>query len=175
MVEIDDHSIIKRILLGNIDAFALLIDRYQQTVYHLTFNMTGNEEDARDLTQEIFIKAYLNLRKVDPQYKFFSWLYRIAVNETLNYSKRKIFLLPLEELPVINGHLEDEEVTQKERRQFVRRAILQLKPKYRLLIVLKYYSGLSYDQISVVTGVPENKIKSRLFEARQILGKLLKK
>lgn len=173
MVEKDDHSIIKQVCQGNVDAFAHLVERYQRPVFNLAFNMTGSEEDAQDLTQEIFVKVYMNVNKVDPRYKFFSWLYRIAINETVNYARRRRSFVPLEEIHLAQSELHGEQARKKEMDFHLRNAILRLKPKHRLLIVLKYYVDLSYEQISGVTGIPERKVKSRLFEARQCLRNFL--
>lgn len=173
MVETDDHSIIKQICQGNVEAFAHLVERYQRPVFNLALNMTGSAEDAQDLTQEIFVKAYLNLKKVDPKYKFFSWLYRIAINETVNYTRRSKPFVPLEEMHLAQSAERDDQVRRKEMNLRLHNAILKLKPKHRLLIILKYYVDFSYEQISSVTGIPERKVKSRLFEARQCLRNFL--
>ena len=174
MVEIDDHSIIKKVLEGDTASFADIVVRYQQIIFNLTYRMTGNEEDARDLTQEIFIRAYMNLDRIDPQYKFFSWLYRLGVHQTLDFIKRRKPLMLTENLMAHDRYAENENGNWTEKRMQVRKAIQKLKPKYRLLIVMKYYSSLSYDQMSLITGIPEKKVKSRLFEARQILRITLK-
>ncbi len=173
MVEIDDQSIIKQVQEGNVDAFALIVERYQQTIFNLAFHMTGNEEESKDLTQEIFLKAYLNLDRVDPQYKFFSWLYRIGVNETVNYLRRRESFVPMEELHLAGDTDMGQKVNQKAKSSFIKKTIRELKPKYRLLIVMKYYSGMSYEQMSAITGLPEKKVKSRLFDARQTLRNLI--
>ena len=173
MVELDDHSIIRQVREGNVDAFALIVERHQQTIFNLVFHMIGNEEDARDLTQEIFIRAFVNLDKVDPHYKFFSWLYRLGLNHTLDFIRQRKSFVPIE-MAEQNSYSEDEYVYHTRKSRDVRRAISSLKPKFRLLIIMKYYSALSYDQISSITGIPEARVKSRLFDARQMLGKFLK-
>lgn len=174
MVEFDDHSIIKKVREGDVEAFAHIVERHQQTIFNLTFQMTGNEEDARDLTQDIFIKAYLNLDRVDPRYKFFSWLYRLGVNHTLDHIRQRKPYVLIEEQEVHERQTQDDIVDLLKTRVNVRKAILKLKPKYRLLIVMKYYSAMSYEQMSSITGIPESRVKSRLFEARQMLRNLLK-
>ncbi len=174
MVEIDDHSIIKKVLEGDTASFAEIVVRYQQIIFNLTYQMTGNEEDARDLTQEIFIRAYMNLDRIDPHYKFFSWLYRLGVNQTLDFIKRRKPLILTENLMAHDRYAENENGNLTEKKTYVRKAIQKLKPKYRLLIVMKYYSAFSYDQMSLITGIPEKKVKSRLFEARQMLRTTLK-
>jgi RNA polymerase sigma-70 factor (ECF subfamily) len=139
----------------------------------MAFHMIGNEEDARDLTQEIFIRAFVNLDKVDPHYKFFSWLYRLGLNYTLDYLRQRRSFVPLEDMAAKNGFGQDEYMYYQGKSRNVRKAIRSLKPKYRLLIVMKYYSAMSYDQISSITGIPEARVKSRLFDAREMLRKFL--
>ena len=178
MVEIDDHSIIRKVREGDVEAFAHIVERHQQAIFNLTYHMTGSEEDARDLTQEIFIRAYLNLDKVDPRYKFFSWLYRLGVNHTLDHIRQRKPYVLMEDVEAYDRQTRDEtaDLTADllEKRVNVRKAIRKLEPKYRLLIVMKYYSAMSYDQMSSISGIPESRVKSRLFEARQMLRNLLK-
>jgi RNA polymerase sigma-70 factor (ECF subfamily) len=173
MVDFDDHSIIKKVREGDVEAFAQIVERHQQTIFNLTFQMTGSEEDARDLTQEIFIRAYLNLDKVDPRYKFFSWLYRLGVNHTLDHIRQRKPYAGIEGVEVHDRQTGDEIADSRAKRENVRKAIRKLQPKYRLLIVMKYYSAMSYDQMSSITGIPQKKVKSRLFEARQMLRNML--
>ncbi len=174
MVETDDHSIIKKVLDGDVEAFAHIVKRHQQTIFNLAFQMTGREEDARDLTQEIFLRAYLNLDKADSHYKFFSWLYRLGMNHTINHLRQRKPYERIEDMEISDRHVRNETADLMEERRNVRKAIRKLKPKYRLLIVMKYYSALSYDQMSSITGIPENRVKSRLFEARLMLRDILK-
>jgi RNA polymerase sigma-70 factor (ECF subfamily) len=173
MVESDDFSIIKKVLQGDKGEFAKIIGQYQQTIYRLVLRMVGNEEEAKDLTQNIFIKVYLNLEKYDPNHKFFSWLYKIAIHETLNFLKSERSVLSIDQVSEaeIKGRGKGKESL--EQQVEVRKAVLQLRPKYRLLIVLKYYNGLSYEQIAMVTRLPEKKVRSRLYDARQMLRGLI--
>ena len=169
MFEKEDKEIVARVLEGRVEDFRSIIDRYQQVVYNLTFKLTGDHEDAKESTQRTFVKVYSNLRLYDPEYKFFSWLYRIGINETLSYLKSKKDHLPVEE-----GHFKSQEnfatlEDQGEKERVIRKSIKRLKYDYRVLIVLKYYENLSYEEISSVTSVPVKKVRSRLFTARQIL------
>lgn len=175
MVETEDHSIIKKVLEGDVEAFAQIVHRHQQTIFNLALQMTGNEEDARDLTQDIFLRAYLNLDKVDPRFKFFSWLYRLGVNHTINYIRQRKPYERIEDMEIADGQVRSGIADLEAERRNVRKAIRKLKPKYRLLIVMKYYSALSYDQMSSITGIPESRVKSRLFEARLMLRNTLKR
>jgi len=169
MFEKEDKEIVARVLDGSVEDFRLIIDRYQQVIYNLSSKLTGDQEDAKETTQRTFVKVYSNLKLYNPKYKFFSWLYRIGINETLSYLKSK-----KEHLSVEEGHFTTYEGPgilddSGEKEIKIRKAIKRLKYDYRLLIVLKYYENLSYEEISSVTGVPVKKVRSRLFTARQIL------
>ena len=88
MIEQNDRECIRHCLQGDVEAFAILIDRYQRQMFNIAYGMTHNYEDAQDITQSVFIKVYEKLRLYKTKYKFFSWLYRITVNETLNFIKK---------------------------------------------------------------------------------------
>jgi len=173
MTEFDSKETIEEILRGNKEAYGRLIRTYQQPVYNLAWKMTGSTDDARELTQMIFIKAYINLRRFDRNRKFFSWLYRIALNETQNYMKASRRFEEIEKLELTIGETPEDLYQDKEKQIMIQQALLTLRPHLRSLIVLKYYDGLSYDEISEVTGLTVKKIKSRLFSARQILKERL--
>ncbi len=173
MTEFDTKEIIEEILRGNKEAYGRLIRIYQQPVFNLTWKMTGSAEDARELTQVVFIKAYTHLRKFDTNRKFFSWLYRIALNETQNYLKVGRRFEEIEKHEFMAGATPQEEYECKERQIMIQRALMTLKPHLRSLIILKYYDDLTYEEISELTGLPVKKIKSRLFSARQILKERL--
>jgi len=87
MMEIDDKQIIQQCLNGNKDAFEMLVEKYFKVIFNIVYRMTGNTDDAEDITQTVFIKVYDKLENFNPKYKFFSWLYRIVINETLNFLK----------------------------------------------------------------------------------------
>jgi RNA polymerase sigma-70 factor (ECF subfamily) len=169
MSDNETKVIIEEILAGNTSSYGKLVRLYQQPVFRLAFKMTGNREDAKDLTQIVFMKAYTNLKTFTTTRKFFSWIYRIALNESLNHVKSMRRFTDLEEEEIVNHKTPEEEVTNKERKIMVQRALMTLTPKHRSLVIMKYYNGLSYEEISEVTGISIKKVKSRLFEARQNL------
>jgi RNA polymerase sigma-70 factor (ECF subfamily) len=115
------------------------------------------------------MKAYTSLRTFTTTRKFFSWIYRIALNESLNHVKSMRRFTDLEEEEIVDHSTPEEEVTNKERKIMVQRALMTLTPKHRSIVIMKYYDGLSYEEISEVTGISIKKVKSRLFEARQNL------
>ncbi|MCX6234334.1 MAG: RNA polymerase sigma factor [Bacteroidetes bacterium] len=173
MSETEIRVIIEEVLAGKPSSYGKLIRMYQQPVYRLAFKMTGSREDAKDLTQIIFMKAYINLKTFATTRKFFSWIYRIALNETLNHLKSARQFVDLDDEEIIDHGSPEEVYATKERKVMVQRALLTLDPKHRSLVIMKYYDGLSYEEISEVTGLPMKKVKSRLFEARQNLKEYL--
>jgi RNA polymerase sigma-70 factor (ECF subfamily) len=169
MYESEDKKIIENVLSGNTDSFRLLIDRYQKTIYNLTYRITGDPEDAKEVTQCIFVKIYSNLNKYNPAYKFFSWMYRIAINESLSFQKTKRNFSTIDENMYSDQDNPEKILDDKAKEKEIQQAIKRLKYDYRILIIMKYYEGFSYEKISSVTGIPVKKIRSRLFTARQIL------
>ena len=89
MTDVDDVTLVRRCIDGDNVAFESLLDRYQGRIFNAVLRMVHDWDDARDLTQTVFVKAYENLRRYDPKYKFFSWIYRIAMNESLNFVARR--------------------------------------------------------------------------------------
>lgn len=168
----DDATLIRRVLDGETAAFEVLVERYQRVLYTVALRMLGNRDDAKDATQTAFVRAYERLSSFDEQYRFFSWIYRILVNECLNVIRGR---RPEDELtPVLatsGGPFES--AVSRERQAQVQAALLQLTPEYRAVVVLRHFTGLSYDEMADALGVPAKTVKSRLYSARQRLGELL--
>ena len=170
----EDSILVNKCLKGDVQAFETLLDKYQQPIFNVVFRMCHHTEDARDLTQNIFVKVYEKLAYFNTELKFFSWLYRIAINETLNFLNQK---KPVEELPITIESEEihpDEIYEQLELSKNIQNALLEIEAKYRALIVLKHFQNCSYNQIAQIMDLPEKTVKSRLFIARQQLGKVLR-
>jgi len=169
MVVKQDKEIVAEVLQGNVNDFRFLVEKYQQLIYNLTYSFTSDHEDSKEITQRIFVKVYSNLKLYNSAYKFYSWLYKIGVNESISYLKSKKKHSQLEESHITakeSPAIMDEKA---EKEMLIRKAINRLKDKYRLLIVLKYYENLSYEEISKLTGESVKKVRSRLFTARQNL------
>lgn len=160
---------IRRCLAGDERAAEVLIDRYQQPVFNLVYRMTHRYEDAQDLTQRVFIKVFGNLKRYNPRYKFFSWMYRIALNESINFLHQQKPVEELSEQLVAANGQPDQIYEQTERSERLNLALSMLQPDYRQLIILKHLQGFSYQEIAEIIRVPEKTIKSRLFTARQLL------
>lgn len=168
-----DWKIIKQCLAGQTGNFEELIDRYQKPIFNLSYRMVSDFQDAEDITQTVFIKAYESLNSFNPKYKFFSWIYRMAINETLNVINKKKQLSELDQNIVSHDKLPDTEFEERELSQNIQDALMNLKAEYREVIVLKHLQGLSYKEMSQILSIPEKTVKSRLFSARLLLKDLL--
>jgi len=168
-----DEALVARCLRGEVEAFEPLVVRYQRVLYNTAYRMLGDREDARDVAQGALVKAYSKLASFDPRYRFFSWIYRIVVNEALNTRSRRRPAAPLLlDLPTDGADVEDA-VASRERSDSIQAALLRLSSDDREVIVLRHFAELSYAEIGETLGVPEKTVKSRLHEARQRLGRIL--
>lgn len=169
VVNEEDVDLVRRSRNADRSAFEVLLRRYQRPVYNAALRILGNPEDARDVVQTVFLKAYAHLADYDPRYRFYSWIYRIAVNESLNglHRRHRVELVDAQaphERPEPDQVLGDEQ-----RNRCVQRALMRIKPEYRTVIVLKHFLGCSYLDMSEVLQLPEKTVKSRLFTARHLL------
>jgi len=168
----DDLDCVERCLRGETAAFRPLVERYQRLLYAVALRMLGNREEATDAAQTAFVRAYQKLRTFDRRHKFFSWLYRILVNECLNVRRNLRRFQPIDPALVAPDDPEAG-VEQAELRQAVETALLQLPVAQREVVVLRHYGDLSYHEIAEVLHVAEKTVRSRLYSARQRLGELL--
>jgi len=173
MTRPDDRSLVSECLAGDPRAFEVLVDRYYKVLYNVALRMLHDVEDARDTTQVAFLKAYEKLATFDPQYKFFSWIYRILVNETINVLARRRPVTPVSEDLVSRGKGPDEEYEEQSTSERIGAALMQISIEHREVLILRHFHSLSYAEIAALVGVPEKTVKSRLFAARRHLGKLL--
>lgn len=164
-----DERLIRRCQQGDRRALEELLDEYQRPVYNAAFRILGNPEDASDVTQSVFLKAFENFDRYNPEYKFFSWIYRIAINESINHINRGKREQALEDTQpsTLRGPVEETEADAVSER--IQSALMKLQEDYRMVIVLRHFSELSYREISEVLHIPEVTVKSRLYSARQLL------
>jgi len=168
-----------RIVKGDREAFEAIVERYQKPIFNVAYRMVNDYEDAMDITQLSFIKAYENLDKYDPSHKFFSWLYRIAVNESLNHVSKRKRQTRLAYDPGSScgfgrqDYTPEDVVEQSETDVLLQSALTQLKFDYRLVVILRHFLSLSYREIGDIIDVPEKTVKSRLFTGRQLLKDIL--
>jgi RNA polymerase sigma-70 factor (ECF subfamily) len=170
MSDAEDNRLVRRCIDGELGAFERLLERYEGRIFNAVLRMLHNYEDAEDTTQAIFVKVFENLRSFDSRHKFFSWLYRIAMNESLNFIARRDRLAG-ESKPAASGECtagaEGHEATAARRDLYD--ALARIKPEYRSLIILKHILGCSYRDIGDVLRLPEKTVKSRLYTARELL------
>lgn len=173
MVNAGDNELIEATLAGDRGAFAQLVDRYQIKIFNMAFRVTGSREDAQDVTQAAFLKSYDNLARYKPAHRFFSWLYRIAMNEALDVVARRRRYSELDpETPTSAAGPEAECLGSQAGRR-LQAALMELTPDYRAVIVLRHFHGLSYVEIAEVVGTRARTVKSRLFTARRLLRQRL--
>lgn len=168
-----DRDCVERCLHGDRDAFEPIVARYEKPVFNAVLRMVGNPEEARDICQEVFVKVFENLRSYDHSRKFFSWMYRVAINETINHVKSRRRWEPLSDVFESSRSNPEETMQETERDHQIQRALLALDPKYRLAVIVRHFLQLSYAEAAHVLDLPEKTVKSRLFTARQLLKDLL--
>lgn len=164
-------------LNGNQDAFAELVNTYQNAVYNLCYRMLGERTEAEDATQEAFLRAYLNIDRYDPARSFKTWVLSIASNHCIDrLRKRRLTWLSLDEPLPPNIHLSSDEpepeqaAVYNERSQAIQTLLSTLSSEYRAAVVLRYWYDYSYAEIADILDTTESAIKSRLFRARQSLA-----
>ena len=168
-----DAALVARCLAGEVEAFEPLVLRYQRPLFNVALRMVGDREEARDVVQDAFLRAYEKLSSFDPRYRFFSWVYRIVLNASLNARERRRAGDPLTVEPAAGEGGPEEALRAREREDCVQAALLSLPVDDRLVLVLRHFAELSYAEIGEALGLAEKTVKSRLHEARQRLGRQL--
>jgi len=168
-----DFELIDRILDGNRVAFEELVNRYRKSVYYVTYRMVHDAEDAADLSQEIFFKAYQGLRKFKRQSSFHTWLYRITINLCINHLRKKGSrqYVGLESAPTVRDPEVLEKLALEELQTMVNTAVSALPEKQRAAVILRIYHGLSHKEISDVLGCSVGTVKANYFHAIRNLRK----
>lgn len=171
-----DKALVERCRKGDRAAFAALVGRYQRPLYNAAYRVLGNADDANDITQTAFLRVVEHLDEYDSRYRFFSWIYRIAVNESLNLLRRNGREEPLEDETDLPGGAPDPEwqAAEAELSRRVQKALMGMKADDRTVIALRHFSGCSYQEIGQILEIDSITVKSRLFEARSRLRELLK-
>jgi RNA polymerase sigma-70 factor (ECF subfamily) len=173
MSETEDVKLVKACLEGDTKAFGRLIDKYEKPLFNAALRIAGDYDDARDITQAAFISAYENLRDFNPEYKFFSWIYRMVVNEAINFANRKKSRTQLDPEMASDYKTPEDEHHENELCESVELAVAELPLDYRLVIIFRHWADLPYRDIGFVLDIPEKTVKSRLYSARRMLGKIM--
>ncbi len=174
-----DRELVATAVNGGDGSFEELVRRYQRPISAYVYRMVGNYESALDLTQEIFIKVYSSLKRYRAEFKFSTWIYKIAHNAAVDHLRRSAtreqsLVVGSEgdnfDLPVESGRLSPEQESErKERRIEIEAVVRALPANYRELIILRHSQDLSYEEIVEVTGLPLGTVKNRLFRAREMM------
>ena len=176
---------IKQVLKGDQNAYADIVNLYQHKLYQVCYRMLGNKQEAEDIAQEAFIRAYINLHSYDQNRKFSTWLYRIATNLCIDRIRKKkpdYYLdaevagtdgLDMYSQIAAEDPLPDEAVEQMELQDRIQYEISRLPDKYRSVIVLKYIEELSLQEISEILDMPLGTVKTRIHRGREALRKQL--
>jgi len=174
-----DRDLVATAVSGVEGSFEELVRRYQRPISAYVYRMVGNYESALDLTQEIFIKVYSSLRRYRSEFKFSTWIYKIAHNAAIDHLRRtatreqSLVMGPENDqfdLPIESKRLSPEQESErKERRGEIESVVRTLPANYRELIILRHSQDLSYEEIVEVTGLPLGTVKNRLFRAREMM------
>lgn len=182
----EDLKHINAAINGDQDAFAWLMKKYKGPLSNLIFKMVSERSEIEDLVQEVFIKAFNSIKNYNQEYAFSTWIYRIAINNTIDYLRKKkldTFSIdsddeeeedkPRFEIPDTT-YSADANIILEQRQQIINDAIESLPEKYKKIIELRHKEELSYEEISEILNIPIGTVKAHLFRARELLNKYLK-
>ena len=170
--KMSDYEIIRACLSGCAECFSELVSRYKNLVYSIILRMVTDTEEANDLAQEVFIKAYKNLNKYHPDFKFSTWIMRITTNHVIDYRrKKKQQTVPLDDMEYAASanSSPEERYIEKESALALKRIVEALPDMYKIPIILYHQQGLSYQEIAAVIDEPLSKVKNRIFRGRKML------
>jgi RNA polymerase sigma-70 factor (ECF subfamily) len=176
--EADDRTVVAAFLSGRREAFDLIVSRHRRNVYLVCYRFVGNHEDASDLVQDVFVRAFRGLAKFKNEASLGTWLYRVSVNSCLNrLAVREPDTEPVESIQRVDWRALDplDEVVRKETAARVRQAIRKLPPKQRATLVLRMYQELPHDEIAEIMGTSVGAAKANLFHALGNLRRLLQR
>ncbi len=180
-----DYLLVESALTGDEKAFAKLMSRYKDAIYFMLLKMVNNKNDAEDLTLEAFGKAFKNLHQYSPNFAFSTWLFKIATNNCIDFlRKRRGVYVSIENNPE-NGDTEqpiklrstepdpEEKLIRIQKAILMRKIVHRLKPRYRILVELRYFREFSYEEIAHELKLPLGTVKAQLFRAREMLFKMI--
>ena len=176
----EDTILVRRALAGDQEAFATIVEKYKDPVFNVAYRMLGNPTEAEDVAQETFVRAYTQLRTYQEGRRFSTWLLSIASHLSIDQLRRRRFLaLPLENAPFLEwiadlGAGPEQAALQVEASDEMQKVLSVLPPKYRTVLVLRYWYDLSYEEIAEMLGLTSALVKARLHRARELVARTLK-
>jgi RNA polymerase sigma-70 factor (ECF subfamily) len=180
-----DFALVEAALRGEEKAFARLLSKYKDAIYYMLLKMVNNKSDAEDLTIEAFGKAFKNLQQYSPNYAFSTWLFKIASNNCIDFlRRRKGILISIEnnqegsenDQPVKLKSIDpdpEQKMIRIQKAILLRRIVHRLRPRYRILVELRYFREYSYEEIAHELRLPLGTVKAQLFRAREMLFKMI--
>lgn len=183
----DYHLVCQAVEFNNQSAYSTLLDRYRESIYHMMYKMVHNRDDADDLTLEAFGKAFRKLHTYTPNYAFSTWLFKIASNNCIDFiRKKRMKMLSIDDTLEEDGqqdfsnNLRSSALDQEERFIYQQRKVIlrdlmkRLRPKYRVMIELRFFEELSYQEIADRLSLPVGTVKAQLFRAKELLYEILR-
>jgi RNA polymerase sigma factor (sigma-70 family) len=184
----NDFSLVERAKFGEQKAYAELMQRYKDSIFFMVLKMVNNKDDAMDITVTTFAKAFENLEKYRPEFAFSTWLFRIATNGSIDFiRKKKLATTSIDGLgggdnnedrvfEIKSDSLNPEETSiKKQQTEQLKEIIDKLPPRYKTLIILRYFDELSYEEIAEQLSLPLGTVKAQLFRGRDLLSNVLSK
>jgi len=185
---LQDYVLVQQAIKGDEKSFAELMGRYRDSIYFMLLKMVANKVDAEDLTIDAFTKAFRNLSQYSPSFAFSTWLFKIATNNCIDFLRKKKTDLVSIDGPPAEGSDQDssislssdtldpeEELIREQKFILMRDVVEKLKPRYRMLIELRYFKEYSYEEIAAELEIPIGTVKAQLFRARELLYLIIKK
>lgn len=182
-----EAEIVINVLKGNRQAYALLVEEYKNPIYNLAYRMTHNIQDAEDLAQETFLRAYRELLRYDTKKRFFTWLYTISLNLIRNHLKKTNLRTAMHNFYIATGGIGHDgkkgsfnvnasvEESRETRENQMDIGLQKLSPELREILVLRFYQGLSFEMIADITGFSHSAVKMRIYRGLETLRKIIQK
>ena len=183
-----DYELVQRATKGkDQQAFSDLMEKYRDPIYYMLLKMVNNNDDAEDLTLEAFGKAFNRINQYTPNFAFSTWLFKIATNNCIDFlRKKKKNVMSIDNrvsnndgdeymFEIKSDGMTPEEITVNEQKiQLIRKYVKKLKPRYQILVEMRYFKELSYEEISIELNLPLGTVKAQLFRAREFLYNIMK-
>lgn len=176
MEAVNEAEIVSSVLAGDKEAYSVLIDLYKRPVFNLAYRLTGSIQEAEDLSQEIFLRAYSKLFRFNAQRKFFTWIYSISLNLIRNHLKKRNragFSIEVNENSIATGPSPERDLMESQEIALLQKCFNILPHDFREIIALKYYQGLTFLDISEVLGISESAAKMRVYRGLEKLKLLM--
>ena len=172
----EDRELVDRVLRGDDTAFEYLFNRYRDAIHRLFVQRLGGSNDADDLLQETFIKVYINLHRYRPDYTFGQWVYTIARNTFIDFVRKRQEELPIDERfasPPSPSPTPEESFINLQQRSQIEHYLERLTPRYRQLIVMRFFEEYSYEEIAAKLALPLGTVKTQIHRAREQMCRLI--